>query len=92
MILYVFNIFLVSLISVKAEVKHLLFFFNDNEINIFHQEKIKVFSNYDDGLLSWGKEEMVTNYMELSEDPKGGWIRLSSFNSSRKRLDPISLL
>ena len=83
MILYVFNIFLVSLISVKAQVKNLLFFFNDNEINIFHQEKIKVFSNYDDGLLSWGKEEMVTNYMELSEDPKGGWIRLSSFNSSR---------
>ena len=36
-----------------------------------HQEKIKVFSNYGDGLMIYGEEELVTNYMELSEDPKG---------------------
>ena len=43
-------------------------------INIFtspRQDQIKVFSNYNDGLVAWGKEEMVTNYMKLSEDPKG---------------------
>ena len=38
------------------------------------QEEIKVFSNHDDGLLAWGKEEVVTNYMVLMEDPKGDWI------------------
>ena len=42
-----------------------------------HQEKIKVFSNYGDGLMTWGKEEVISNYMELSEDPKGDWIRSS---------------
>ena len=36
---------------------------------------MKVFSNYDDGLVVWGKEEVITNYMELSEDPKGDWFR-----------------
>ena len=41
------------------------------------QEQIKVFSNYGDGLLTWGNEEVVTNYMELSEDPKGKRIRWS---------------
>ena len=35
------------------------------------QEQIKVFSNYGDGLMSWGDEEVVKNYVELSEDPKG---------------------
>ena len=40
-----------------------------------HQEKIKVFSNYGDGLLAFGNEEVVANYMELSEDPKGKWFR-----------------
>ena len=39
-----------------------------------HQEKIKVFSNYGDGLLIWGKEYLIKNYMELSEDPKGDWM------------------
>ena len=40
------------------------------------QEQIKVFSNYNDGLLTFGaEEEVVTDYMELSEDPKGEWIR-----------------
>ena len=43
----------------------------------FHQDQIKVFSNYGDGLLAWGKEEMVTDYLELSEDPKGDWRRSS---------------
>ena len=49
-----------------------------------HQEKIKVYSNYGDGLLYWGKEELITNYMELSEDPKGDWrdeIKLSDNNT-----------
>ena len=32
-------------------------------------------SNDDNGLLIWGKEEVVTNYMELSEDAKGKRIR-----------------
>ena len=27
--------------------------------------------------MTWGKEEVITNYMELSEDPKGDWIRSS---------------
>ena len=62
---------------------------------MYHQEKIKVFSNYVDGLLTWGKEEQMTNYMELSEDPKGKWIRSSSFNLSLKRAGrlppPLSL-
>ena len=35
------------------------------------QEQIKVFSNYGDGLMSWGDEEVVKNYVELAEDPKG---------------------
>ena len=41
--------------------------------------QIKVFSNYGDGLVAWGKEEVVTNYMELSEDPKGEWIRSGKY-------------
>ena len=32
---------------------------------------MKVFSNYIDGLFTVGSEEVVTNYIELSEDPKG---------------------
>ena len=36
-----------------------------------HKDKIKVFSNYDDGLMALGNEEVIKNYMELSEDPKG---------------------
>ena len=46
----------------------------DLHINIFTspwQDQIKVLSNYNDGLVAWGKEEMMTHYMELSEDPKG---------------------
>ena len=67
---YVFIIILVPLISGETEVSI------RKGIDITssaspHQDKIKVFSNYGDGLLIWGKEELVTNYMELSEDPKG---------------------
>ena len=39
--------------------------------------QIKVISNYNDGLLAFGEEEVVTDYVELSEDPKGEWIRSS---------------
>ena len=39
--------------------------------------QIKVISNYNDGLLAFGEEEVVTDYVELSEDPKGEWIRFS---------------
>ena len=35
-----------------------------------------MFSNYADGLLTWGKEEVVKNYIELSEDPKGESYRV----------------
>ena len=47
-------------------------------ISSLHKEKIKVLSNYDDGLyLPYGKEEVARNYMELSEDPKGERMRTS---------------
>ena len=41
------------------------------QVYSLHQEQITVFSNYNDGLLKRGKEGVVTNYMELSEDPIG---------------------
>ena len=39
------------------------------------QDQIKVISNYGDGLLTFGNEGVVKDYIELSEDPKGNWIR-----------------
>ena len=70
MMFYVFIVMLVPIISGQAEVRTLV-----NDISITSsspdQEKIKVLSNYGDGVLTWGKEEVVTDYMELSEDPKG---------------------
>ena len=72
MMFYVFIVMLVPIISGQAEVRTLV-----NDIitsSSPDQEKIKVLSNYGDGVLTWGKEEAVTNYMELSEDPKGDWI------------------
>ena len=69
MMFYVFIVMLVPIISGQAEVRTLV----NNIITSSSpdQEKIKVFSNYGDGVLTWGKEEVVTDYMELSEDPKG---------------------
>ena len=69
MMFYVFIVMLVLIISGQAEVRTLV-----NDIitsSSPDQEKIKVFSNYGDGVLTWGKEEVVTDYIELSEDPKG---------------------
>ena len=69
MMFYVFIVMLVPIISGQAEVRTLV-----NDIitsSSPDQEKIKVLSNYGDGVLTWGKEEVVTDYMELSEDPKG---------------------
>ena len=69
MMFYDFIVILVPIISGQAEVRTLV-----NDIitsSSPDQEKIKVFSNYGDGVLTWGKEEVVTDYMELSEDPKG---------------------
>ena len=43
------------------------------------KKQIKVFSNYNDGLLTFGVEELVTDYMELSEDPKGESIRSGNY-------------
>ena len=66
---YIFIVMLVPIISGQAEVRTLV-----NDIitsSSPDQEKIKVLSNYGDGVLTWGKEEVVTDYMELSEDPKG---------------------
>ena len=70
MMFYVFFIILVPLISGETEVSI------RKGIDITsspspHQDKIKVFSTYRDGLLTWGEEELVTDYMTLSEDPKG---------------------
>ena len=69
MMFYVFIVMLVPIISGQAEVRTLV----NNIITSSSpdQEKIKVLSNYGDGVLTWGKEEVVTDYMELSEDPKG---------------------
>ena len=50
---------------------------NDVTLSLLLKEQIKVFSNYNDGLLTFGEEEVVTDYVELSEDPKGEWIRSS---------------
>ena len=44
---------------------------------MYNQGKVKVFSNYNDGLVAFGEEEVVRNYLELSEDPKGDQISLS---------------
>ena len=69
MMFYVFIVMLVPIIAGQAEVRTLV-----NDIitsSSPDQEKIKVLSNYGDGVLTWGKEEVVTDYMELSEDPKG---------------------
>ena len=69
MMFYVFIVMLVPIISGQAEVRTLV-----NDIitsSSPDQEKIKVLSNYGDGVLTWGKEEVVTDYIELSEDPKG---------------------
>ena len=62
---YVFIFMLVPIISGQAEVNDIITSSSPD------QEKIKVLSNYGDGVLTWGKEEVVTDYMELSEDPKG---------------------
>ena len=77
MMMYV--IILVPFISGRAEVRKCLLFYDLINEWLIHkitspspqQENIKVFSNYDDGLVTFGKEELVTDYMELSEDPKG---------------------
>ena len=65
MMFYVFIVMLVPIISGQAEVNDIITSSSPD------QEKIKVLSNYGDGVLTWGKEEVVTDYMELSEDPKG---------------------
>ena len=59
--------------EISAEVRHCLFLIIINRMppHLPQQEQIRVFSNYNDGLLKRGKEEVVTNYMELSEDPIG---------------------
>ena len=34
-------------------------------------EKIKAYTNFDDGRLKFGDEEVVNNYLTLAEDPIG---------------------
>ena len=72
MMFYVFIIILAPLISGQTEVRKESVLIIDTITSPSPpQEKIKVLSNYGDGLLTFGKEELVKNYMELSEDPKG---------------------
>ena len=78
MMFYVYIIILAPLISGQTEVRKESVLMIDTITSPSPpQEKIKVLSNYGDGLLNFGEEEVVTNYMELSEDPKGERIRSS---------------
>ena len=70
MMFYVYIIILAPLISGQTEVRKESVLMIDTSPSP-PQEKIKVLSNFGDGLLTFGKEELVKNYMELSEDPKG---------------------